>query len=84
MLNKTGSAETKQNHFKIIDKLLLASILKPLHQVMRNVRQHKIFERTYQDGADVGLIVDKERGVFRTYACTYHREKELVCPPLWC
>ena len=33
MFNKTGSAETKENHFKIIDKLLLASMLKLLHQV---------------------------------------------------
>ena len=51
---------------------------------LRNVRLNKIFERTYQDGAGVGLVVDKERGVFGTNMCTYHKEKELVCPPLWC
>ena len=47
---------------------------------LRNVRLNKIFERTYQDGAGVGLDVDKESGVFRTDMCTYHKEKELVCP----
>ena len=43
---------------------------------LRNVRLNKINERTYQDGTGVVLVVDKERGVFRTYTCTYHREKE--------
>ena len=47
---------------------------------LRNVRLNKINERTYQDGTGVGLVVDKERGVFRIHVCTYHREKELVCP----
>ena len=33
----------------------------------------------YQDGAAV-VLLDKE-GVFGIHACTYHKEKELVCPP---
>ena len=37
-----------------------------------NVRLTKIVKKTYQDGADVGLVVDKERGVFGIYMCTYH------------
>ena len=37
-------------------------------------------KETYQDGTGVGLVVDKERGVFRIHACTYHRKKELVHP----
>ena len=44
------------------------------------LRLNKIFKRTYQDGTGAGLV-DKERGVFRTNVCTYHKEKELVCPP---
>ena len=41
---------------------------------LRNVRLNKIFERTYQDGTGVGLAVDKERGVFGTNVCTYHKD----------
>ena len=39
-----------------------------------NVRLTKIIKKTYQDGTAVGLIVDKERGVFRMDACTDHWE----------
>ena len=38
-------------------------------------------EETYQDGTGVGLVVDKERGVFRIHVCTYHRKKKFVHPP---
>ena len=46
---------------------------------LRNVRLNKIFEKTYQDGAGVGLVVVKER---RVYMCTYHKENKLVPPTM--
>ena len=39
-------------------------------------------EETYQDGAGVGLVVDKERGVFRIHACTYHRKRNMCAPTI--
>ena len=38
-------------------------MLRPLHQVTEEMlRLTKIIKKTYEDGAAVGLIVDKERG----------------------
>ena len=64
MLEDSGSAENKEILLFSHDKLSLASILRPLHQVTKeNVSLTKYYIGTYQDGAAVGLHVDKERGV---------------------
>ena len=47
---------------------------------LENVRLNKIFERTYQDGTGVGLVVDKERG-YLSHACVLTiRKKEKGVP----
>ena len=63
ILEDSGSAENKEELLFSHDKLSLASILRPLHQVTKEMLVNKIIIKgTYPDGAAVGLHVDKERG----------------------
>ena len=75
LLNKTGTAVNKV-------KSLLKSwqAFAGIHTEAassghwENVRLTNNIKKTYQDGTDVGLDVDKERGVFGIDTCTYHWE----------